>query len=750
MSGAIATAYVKLIPTFDKQLKSSIEKQLGGVDGKKTGSKVGKLFARGVDSGMSGLKTSMTSRFSAATVAVGNIAAKAFTSAMSAVASSMDSAIARVDTLNNFPRIMEGMGIGAEESAAAIKRLSAGIDGLPTALDDAASGVQRFTSKNGDIAKSTDYFLAVNNAIASGGQSMQVQSSALEQLSQSYSKGKMDMMEWRSLQQAMPAQLNQIAKAMGMTADELGEGLRSGSVSMDEFMDKIVELNETGIDGLDSFADQARKATGGIGTALTNVQNRINKAVAGILDAIGQENISKAINDFSSQLGKIGSIIGGTNADGDIVGFVAGLKDGLAKAFDGWEPKFSIDWGELFGNATKAAQSFGEFLSGPIATAIETVDTRMAHLREVAEVAFSRLDLPDIDWGAVSDGISSVVEALVNIQFDYWDTFLNTVTLIAMWMQDTLGPAVEKLQPGLERAGQAASEFFSPIADFIAGVGPAYDDMMERIRGHIEDMGPIAEDLAMHFNSICEKLEPLAGPLGSAAADALGNLLSAIVGLGTIALGILDSLLELIDEIITAVQGAAEAVSGFVDGFLGGLNLLPPEMQEVIDQAGVVGSSIDEIPSEKITTIKVDDQASGILGGILGKMSSIAQGVIARVMAQEAAGGFYKLHAAGGFITNGPTVLGRDAYGTVHIAGEAGREWIKRHADGTTSIIPIENRRYLKPYAEEIAGMIGGTGQSTTYNLYIDGMRVNDDAQIQAAVMDLFGTMRRKAVMLNG
>ena len=76
--------------------------------------------------------------------------------------------------------------------------------------------------------------------------------------------------------------------------------------------------------------------------------------------------------------------------------------------------------------------------------------------------------------------------------------------------------------------------------------------------------------------------------------------------------------------------------------------------------------------------------------------------------------------------------------------------WIKRHADGTTSIVPIENRRYLKPYAEEIAGMIGGTGQSTTYNLYIDGMRVNDDAQIQAAVMDLFGTMRRKAVMLNG
>ena len=118
--------------------------------------------------------------------------------------------------------------------------------------------------------------------------------------------------------------------------------------------------------------------------------------------------------------------------------------------------------------------------------------------------------------------------------------------------------------------------------------------------------------------------------------------------------------------------------------------------------------------------------------------------------AERAAGGFTKLHANGGFITSGPTTLGYDRYGTLHIAGEAGREWIKRHADGTTSIVPIENRRYLKPYAREIASMIGGGGNVSNYNVYIDGARINDDAQIQAAVMDLFGTMKRKAVMLNG
>ena len=87
--------------------------------------------------------------------------------------------------------------------------------------------VQRFTSANGDIEKSTDLFLAVNNAILAGGASSEIQASALEQLSQAYAKGKPDMMEWRTLMTAMPAQLKQVANAMGyLSSADLGEAVR--------------------------------------------------------------------------------------------------------------------------------------------------------------------------------------------------------------------------------------------------------------------------------------------------------------------------------------------------------------------------------------------------------------------------------------------------------------------------------------------------------------------------------------------
>ena len=139
---------------------------------------------------------------------------KIISSAFNIINNSLDGAISRIDTLNNFPKVMSNLEIGAEESSKAINKLSDGLKGLPTTLDSGALAVQRFTSKNGDVNKSVDLFLALNDAILAGGASTEMQSSAIEQISQSYAKGKPDMMEWRTLQTAMPAQIKQIAKAM--------------------------------------------------------------------------------------------------------------------------------------------------------------------------------------------------------------------------------------------------------------------------------------------------------------------------------------------------------------------------------------------------------------------------------------------------------------------------------------------------------------------------------------------------------
>ena len=254
-----------------------------------------------------GLASIKTSSLPGAT-AVGTVIAKGVSAAMNLVTSSLDGAVKRTDILNNFPRVMANLGIGADDAQKSINRLVEKLDGLPTALQDGASAVQRFTSRNGDVAKSTEIFLALNNAILAGGASASIQTSALEQMSQAYAKGKPDMMEWRTMMMAMPAQLNQVAESMGFgknAADKLGESLRKGETSMDDFMGEIIKLNTKGINGLANFETQARGATAGIGTAMVNMKNRAEKAISTVIQAFGANDISDAINKFTSSFGKI-------------------------------------------------------------------------------------------------------------------------------------------------------------------------------------------------------------------------------------------------------------------------------------------------------------------------------------------------------------------------------------------------------------------------------------------------------------
>lgn len=234
---------------------------------------------------------------------VASLASKAISKGVQIFTSNLDSAIKRVDTMNNFPKVMSNLGISTEESTKAIEYLSEKLKGIPTTLDAAALSVQRFTSKNGDVKKSADLFLAVNNAILAGGAAPEIQASALEQLSQAYAKGKPDMMEWRSIQTAMPAQLKQVAKAMGYAdTATLGAAVRAkgGEKEFSRMMDTMMKMNTEGVAGFKSFDEQARNATGGVQTSITNMKTAF---VRGIGEMIKQ--VDKSLEPFGGLSGVI-------------------------------------------------------------------------------------------------------------------------------------------------------------------------------------------------------------------------------------------------------------------------------------------------------------------------------------------------------------------------------------------------------------------------------------------------------------
>lgn len=272
----------------------------------------------------------------------------------STILGNVDAAIKRVDTLSNYSRVMSNLGVGSVQANASVQKLSNKLIGLPTTLDDASGAVQRFTSVNSNISRSTDMFLALNNAILAGGASSEIQKSALEQLSQSYAKGKPDMFEWRSAMTAMPAQMKQVAEAMGfVNASALGEALRNGTVSMDQFMDTIMKLNTQGINGYQSFEEQARNATGGISTSIANMRTAIVRCMSEVMNTIGQSNIAGFFTNIAKAINScVPYVVAFTKVVMVAVGYLTALFGGKSK-------KLSSSFGGVSNNAKKAAGNTG-------------------------------------------------------------------------------------------------------------------------------------------------------------------------------------------------------------------------------------------------------------------------------------------------------------------------------------------------------------------------------------------------------
>ena len=260
--------------------------------------------------------------------AIGTMLAKGVSGAASAISGSIDSAISRVDTLNNFPKVMVSLGYSADTAASSIQGISDHLDGLPSSTDAIASFVQQLAATTGNLEKSTSVGLAFNDMMLAGGKGASVAEGAMVQFNQILAKGKPELEDWRTLIEAAPGQMKQLAQSMlGPQASAmdlyyaLGGGGQTATKSMDDLMDAIVKLDEEGGEGFASFADQAKTATGGIGTALANVQTRISKGIASVVQGIGEEGIANLINNVSARFGDLADVV---------VQFVDGVKAGLA------------------------------------------------------------------------------------------------------------------------------------------------------------------------------------------------------------------------------------------------------------------------------------------------------------------------------------------------------------------------------------------------------------------------------------
>lgn len=469
MAYNLATAYVPIVPSMEGVGKA-IEKAFGDASqnaGSKGGGQAGKGFASGL-------------------LAKGGIigaAAAVTTKAMGVISNSIGSAVGRADQMNNFPKVMKNLGYSSQDAAASIKKISNALDGLPTTSSAMTGMVQQLAPLTSNLDEATDIALAFNNAMLAGGASTMEQENALTQYTQMLSAGKVDMQAWRSIQAAMPGQLNQVAEAMlgaGKNSNDLYEAMKNGSISFDDFNKKVMELNQNGFGKYASFAQQAKDATQGIGTAMENVKNRVAKAVQKVIEAVGVENIAGAINGFSSQFGKVGDAA---------ASMVTGVKGWFGKAAQATQPLVSI-WKSDFGQ-------LGMYLKGLAANA--------------QAFGGSLLDVVTNGGGLQNflTGLNNIISPLVN----WWIALTRNVSIFIGTLSDSGGvqaflASLSELWKGLTQLGQGLSD---AVTGFLA-VG--------QNGGVAASIGQLVGDA---FNAAAPFVEKLASTLQSLGDWAIGN-----------------------------------------------------------------------------------------------------------------------------------------------------------------------------------------------------------------------------------
>ena len=259
-----------------------------------------------VDSKTKGL----TSSFSKMTgsIALGNLAAKGISKGFELVSQNMDRASQRIDTMNNYPKVMELFGVSADEASESVKRIDKSVQGLPTSLDQAVAGVQDLFTVTGDLSQSEDMFKAINDsAMVFANGSTEAVDRFIYGYKQSLSAGKVSAQDFNQMNEAIPGLMSKVAESMGISYKELKDGLSDGSISIDQFNDALHKLDTDGTGSMEALSKSAHTATGGIQTSIANAKTALVRGVANIM-----KSVDKALEPFGgltgviSKLGQIG------------------------------------------------------------------------------------------------------------------------------------------------------------------------------------------------------------------------------------------------------------------------------------------------------------------------------------------------------------------------------------------------------------------------------------------------------------
>ena len=525
--------------------------------------------------------------------------------------------------------------------------------------------------------------------------------------------------------QSLKSELSDTGKAIGAA---LAPAIQDVAGKFTEWLGKVQQFAQEhpkvvqGITGIVTAA----MAFGGVAL----VVGKFTSAIGGIHEGIGKAALK--IGEFISNIGGLSGVLGLLTNPITLV--IAGIAAFAAA--------FVYCWNNVEGFKEKVTEAFNtvcSIVSGVVSTVWDVIQTVWGAIKPfvvdvfsgiatiIGEVFTIILDIvvPVVEgiwntiqavWGAIKPYVEAIFGGIADYLGGIWDVIYSVIkgaldiikaVMEGDWgaIKDIVINMVEGIKDGVQRTWDGIKQVISTVLDAIkSGISSAWEGIKSAISSALDAIKSVVssiwESIKSKISSVLDGIKSVV----STAWEAVKNKISHVLdGVKSVASNAWENIKSTASSAFESVKSTASSVwNGIKSAITRPIESAKNTVLGIVDKIKSAFSGMHiSIPKPKLPHIKVGSKA--VFGG---KVSIPTFSI--------------DWYAKGGFF-NSANVIG---------VGEAGRE----------AVLPLENKRNMKPYAQAVASLMNDFtgGGSGTYNINItQNNTINSELDIKKVSQEL-------------
>lgn len=399
---------------------------------------------------------------------------KIISATMNTIKSSISSAMDRIDTMNQFTRVMTAMTGSTKKADEALASIKKTVTGTAYGLDIASKSTQKLVTSGMDLKKSTKQIQTWADAVAFYGDGTNATFEGVtDALAKMVAKGKVEMDQLNRLTDVGIPAVQIYADMLGRSVSEVQDDLSKGRISAEEFLDGLDKAFNDGTNKFASITGAAQEAGSSWTATFDNFKAAITRGMTNVINAIddGLKLIGlKTMREMIADIGEKAEEL------------LKGIAEKLPNIISFLEKILPLIIGIIAGlTAYKiillAIQAV-QFVQGIIGTmsAFMSLIPVIKSVKDAMLLLNMTFAVNPITLIAIA--IAALIAILV-VLYNKSETFRNSINKAFETIKNSIIKAWEKIKPALERLGETFGkllEKLKPVGNFLVqGLGKAFE-----------------------------------------------------------------------------------------------------------------------------------------------------------------------------------------------------------------------------------------------------------------------------------